>query len=124
MVTSRPVSAPLTRALPLFGLPWLPPSYTDTTVAEGTTYYYRVRAENEASNSAWSSTITVLYTTIPAAPAGLTATLAGSSVSLNWTAQPSTAPATRLRIQRATGPGFTTGSDRIRRNQDMPLGLE
>ena len=84
-------------------------SYTDTAVTEGATYYYRVRAENEASNSAWSSTVSVVYTTVPAAPAGLTATLAGSSVSLTWTAPAGTAPATRLRIQRATDPGFTSG---------------
>ena len=32
---------------------------TDTAVVEGATYYYRVRAENEASNSAWSNTVSV-----------------------------------------------------------------
>ena len=34
-------------------------SYTDTTVTGGTTYYYRVRAENNAGYSAWSNTVTV-----------------------------------------------------------------
>jgi hypothetical protein len=64
-----------------------------------------VRAENEASNSDWSNTVTVLYTTVPAAPA---AKLAGSSVSLNWTTQASTVPATQLDIERATNSGFTS----------------
>ena len=109
MVVRRATDPGFTTGLADFPLGPAATSYTDTAVAEGTTYYYRVRAENEASNSAWSSTVTVVYTTIPAAPAGLTATLAGPSVSLNWTAHASTAPATRLRIQRATDPGFTTG---------------
>ena len=108
MVVRRATDPGFTTALADFPLGAAATSYTDTTVAEGTTYYYRVRAENEASNSAWSNTVTVLYTTIPAAPAGLTATLAGSSASLTWTAHASTAPATHLRIQRATDPGFTS----------------
>ncbi len=29
-------------------------SYTDSSVAAGTTYYYRVRAENAISYSAWT----------------------------------------------------------------------
>ena len=109
MVVRRATDPGFTTGLADFPLGPAATSYTDTTVTEGTTYYYRVRAENEASNSAWSSTVTVLYTTVPAAPAGLTATLAGSSVSLNWTAPANTAPATRLRIQRATDSGFTSG---------------
>ena len=108
MVVRRATDPGFTTALADFPLAAAATSYTDTAVTEGTTYYYRVRAENEASNSAWSSTVTVLYTTVPAAPAGLAATLAGSSVSLTWTAHASIAPATRLRIQRATDPGFTS----------------
>ena len=109
MVLRRAADPGFTTALADFPLGAAATSYTDTTVTEGTTYYYRVRAENEASNSAWSSTVSIVYTTVPAAPAGLAATLAGSSVSLNWTAHAGTAPATRLRIQRATGSGFTSG---------------
>ena len=109
MEVRRATDPGFTTALADFPLGPAATTYTDTTVTEGTTYYYRVRAENEASNSAWSNTVTVVYTTIPAAPAGLTATLTGSSVSLTWTAPASTAPTTQLRIQRATGPGFTSG---------------
>ena len=108
MVVRRATDPGFTTGLADFPLGPAATSYTDTAVAEGTTYYYRVRAENEASNSAWSNTVTVMYTTVPAAPAGLTATLAGSSVSLTWTAPVGTAPATQLRIQRATDPGFTS----------------
>ena len=108
MVVRRATDPGFTTALADFPLGAAATSYTDTAVTEGTTYYYRVRAENEASNSAWSNTVTVLYTTVPAALAGLTATLAGSSVSLTWTAHANTAPATQLRIQRATDPGFTS----------------
>jgi Fibronectin type III domain len=108
MVVRRATDPGFTTGLADFPLGAAATSYTDTTVAEGTTYYYRVRAENEASNSAWSNTVFVLYTTVPAAPAGLTATLAGASVSLTWTNHASTAPATQLRIQRATDSGFTS----------------
>ncbi len=109
MVVRRATDPGFTTGLADFPLGAAATSYTDTNVVQGTTYYYRVRAENEASNSAWSSTVTVVYTTVPAAPAGLAATLAGSSVSLTWTAHAGTAPATRLRIQRATNSGFTSG---------------
>jgi YVTN family beta-propeller protein len=108
MVVQRATNPGFTTGLADFPLGTAATSYTDSNVVQGTTYYYRVRAENEASNSDWSNTVSVLYTTVPAAPAGLTATLAGSSVSLNWTVQADIAPATQLDIERATNSGFTS----------------
>ena len=90
-------------------------SYTDTTAAEGTTYYYRVRAENQASSSSWSSTASITFTTVPAAPSGLTATVTGplsgppAGVALNWTDPTSGPPVTQIVVRRATNAGFTTG---------------
>ena len=108
MVVRRATDPGFTTGLADFPLGAAATSYTDTSVAEGTTYYYRVRAENEASLSAWSNTVSVTFTTVPAAPSGLAATLTGSSVSLAWTVNASTCPATQLRIERSTDPGFTT----------------
>ncbi len=109
MVVQRATDPGFTTGLADFPLGPAATSYTDPAVTEGTTYYYRVRAENEASNSDWSNTVSLLYTTVPAAPGGLTATLTGSSaVSLTWTAHTNTSPAAHLRIERATNPGFTS----------------
>ena len=35
-------------------------SYTDTSVAAGTRYYYRVLAQNQLGNSAWSNVVSIL----------------------------------------------------------------
>ena len=88
-------------------------SYTDTTVVAGTTYYYRVLAQNLASNSPWSNVVSILYTPLPAAPSALAATLAGSSVSLTWTNHATTPAATQVWIQRATNAGFTSNVTNI-----------
>ena len=83
-------------------------------MAQGTTYYYRVRAENEASNSAWSNTASILVPRpVPPAPANLTTRayaqgFASAAIDLTWTENP--APAvTGFTIQAATSPAFTTG---------------
>ena len=83
-------------------------SYTDATVVAGTTYYYRVLAQNRAGNSPWSNVASILYAPLPAAPSALAATLAGSSVSLTWTNHATTPAATQVLIQRATNAGFTS----------------
>jgi fibronectin type 3 domain-containing protein len=109
MVVRRATNPGFTTGLASFTLGAAATSYTDTSVAEGTTYYYQVQAENEVSNSAWSNPVSITFTTVPAAPSGLTATLtASSAVSLTWTVNASTCPATQLRIERATDSGFTS----------------
>jgi glucose/arabinose dehydrogenase len=64
-------------------------TFSDTTVAAGTTYVYRVYAKNTAGNSAYSNTTQVTTPApsgLPAAPSAFTAALlAGSQVRLNWT---------------------------------------
>ncbi len=95
-------------------------SYTDTTVVAGTTYNYRVQARNQVGNSAWSNVATIhvpvtVLKQAPAAPSGLTATLAGSSVSLTWTNSAAAGAATAMLIERATNARFTAVTD-------IPLG--
>jgi titin len=62
-------------------------SYSATGLSEGTKYYYRVRASNAISTSAYSSekNATTLFN-IPVAPSGLRiTTITSGSVSLAWT---------------------------------------
>ena len=82
-------------------------SYADTSVVAGTTYYYRVLAQNRGGNSPWSNVASIVYTPLPAAPSALTATLAGSSVSLTWTNNATTPATTQVLIQRAANAAFT-----------------
>ena len=66
-----------------------PASYTDSTVAVGMTYYYRVRADDPLSESHWSNS----FETDPPAPTGLTDTIAAGpplSVTLTWTSPATT----------------------------------
>lgn len=79
-------------------------AYSDTTVAESTTYWYRVRATNSAGDSAYSNTASASTPTCPpappAAPTNLTATGIKSGAVLNWTDNSSNE--TGFRIYRGT----------------------
>jgi hypothetical protein len=85
-------------------------TYSDTGVANGTTYYYQLVAQpsgNEACASAPSSCQSVTPAgapcTPPAAPTGVTATVASATqINLSWTAA---SGATEYRIYRATTSG-------------------
>ncbi len=76
-------------------------TYTHGSRLPATLYYYRVRAYDSTSNSAYSNVATVTTPALPAAPSGLTAT-AGTSkkIILNWTDNSS--DETGFRIERST----------------------
>jgi hypothetical protein len=64
-------------------------AYSDTTVAESTTYWYRVRASNSAGDSAYSNTASATTPACPsnppAAPSNLNAKVKGKSkITLSW----------------------------------------
>jgi len=62
-------------------------AYTDTTVTNGTKYYYKVAAVNGGGTSGLSNEASATPAlAAPAAPTGLTATAGNASVSLTWTA--------------------------------------
>jgi titin len=84
-------------------------SYTDNTVANGTTYYYVVSAVNSAGESADSNqaSATPLAPLPPSAPSGLTATtISSSQINLSWSDNSN--DETSFKIERSTnGINFT-----------------
>ena len=64
-------------------------SFTDTTAANGTTYYYEIEATNSGGTSAASNEVSATPTGPPAAPQNLTAAPAPSvhGVTLTWTVE-------------------------------------
>jgi fibronectin type 3 domain-containing protein len=78
-------------------------SFTDSGLNEATTYWYRVRAYNAYTTSAYATErqVTTLYN-IPAAPSGLTITsLQRNNVSLSW--GDNSGDELGFKIQRKTG---------------------
>ena len=87
-------------------------SYSDTTVTNGTTYYYVVTAVNATGESVNSNQATATPTaapTAPAAPLNLTATGANQQISLAWTASTG---ATSYNVKRSATNGgpYTTAA--------------
>jgi hypothetical protein len=85
-------------------------SYTDSTVTNGTTYYYVVTAVNttgESGNSNQAAATATAAPTAPAAPLNLTATGGNQQISLAWTASTG---ATSYNVKRSASNGgpYTT----------------
>jgi fibronectin type 3 domain-containing protein len=75
-------------------------SYPDTTVTNGTKYYYKIAAVNAGGIGAQSAEASATpQPPAPSAPAGLTATAGNATVTLNWTAS---SGATSYNVYRGT----------------------
>ena len=79
-------------------------TYADSTVTNGTAYYYVVTAVGANGESAASAQASATPLAPPAAPTGLTATASNATVTLTWTAS---SGATTYNIKRSE----TSGSD-------------
>jgi subtilisin family serine protease/fibronectin type 3 domain-containing protein len=82
-------------------------SYTDTTVADGQTYIYRVVAYNAAGDSGGSNEASIVVTRPPAAPANLTA-VASSSSQMNLTWADASSNEAGFRVYRSVNAGAFT----------------
>ncbi len=79
------------------------PTFTDSSVANGTAYFYVVSALNAAGESANSAEVSATPKAAPpAAPANLTAVAGNAEVSLTWSAS---GGATSYHVKRATTSG-------------------
>ena len=89
-------------------------SYTNTALAAGTSYAYRVRATDAASllgpysNIATATTPAAVDTTPPTAPGTLTATASGTQIALSWSAATDNVGVTGYRIERCQGAGCSS----------------
>src|SRR5207245_697305 len=59
-------------------------TFTNTSLSNGTTYFYEVTASNVGGESARSSEVSATPQAPPAAPAGLTAAPGNAQVALSW----------------------------------------
>ncbi len=81
-------------------------AYSNTGLAAGNTYYYRVQAYNSTANSGYTNEASASTSGILAAPSGLTATtISNSQINLTWIDNSSTE--TGFRIERKLGAGGT-----------------
>ena len=78
-------------------------SYTDSSVTNGTTYFYKAAAVNAAGTSGQSNEASATpQPPVPPAPSGLTATGGSATVSLTWTGS---SGATSYNVYRGTTSG-------------------
>jgi fibronectin type 3 domain-containing protein len=85
-------------------------SFTDTSVANGSTYWYQVSAVSADGEGPRSVEAVAERGTAPSAPTGLTATAAKAKVTLSWAAPTSNggSPLSGHRIYRGTASGAET----------------
>jgi len=84
-------------------------SYLDTVPGPGT-YYYRATAFDAAGNvsaASSSASVSIADTTPPTVPSGLTASVAGSTVTLAWVASTDNVAVTGYTVYRGATAGFT-----------------
>ena len=92
-------------------------SYTDKSAAAGTTYYYRVLAQNPAGNSPWSNAVSILVPAPPVGTAPAITSAAGAAVTAaaggSFTITTTGSPAPALTVTGALPPGtaFTDHGD-------------
>jgi fibronectin type 3 domain-containing protein len=84
-------------------------SYSDSSVTNGTTYYYEVTATNSNGMSGYSSELSKMPMDVPSGPTSLVATSSSGSVSLSWQAASGLGSIT-YNIYRSTtsGSGYTS----------------
>ena len=86
-------------------------AYSDTGLAAGTTYRYRLRATDAAGNlgpisAVGEATTTALDTTPPTSPGAVTATpVSESAIDVSWDAATDNVGVTGYRVERCAGPG-------------------
>jgi fibronectin type 3 domain-containing protein len=85
-------------------------SYTNASLTNGTTYYYKVTAVNAAGEGPASNEVSAIPRTIPSAPQVLTATPGNGLISLSWSAPASDggSPITGYNVYRGTVSGAET----------------
>jgi hypothetical protein len=86
-------------------------SFADSAVTNGTTYFYRVRAENSVGYSVWSDPVSIVARpTASAVPTNLRVTqILQTSAVVAWNQPASVAVPVSFTLIRATDPAFTTG---------------
>ena len=85
--------------------------YTDTTVTNGTTYFYQVTARNAVGEGSRSAEASAKPATVPGVPRNVTAAMnATKGVTLTWAAPTSNggSAVTGYRIYRSTATGTET----------------
>src|SRR5713226_4212670 len=82
-------------------------AFTDSTVSNGTTYFYKVAAVNSVGPGPLSNEASATPATVPSAPQNLVASAGNGSVSLSWTAPASNggAAVTSYNVLRSTSSG-------------------